>query len=377
MNSIEKQKILFVTDARHTFSEKKGGVQVCTEEYINLLRASGFDVLLHPVEHTKKFSKRIKIKLGLDMYDRYDFDDLFELIEKVVTTEKIKYVALNQVGLSNFSRLLKSRFGDGVKVVILSHGNESGDFLHEINRRKSKSWLSRIRDVCRLGFFIANESRFFMDYVDLVLSMSGTELEINKWLGAKKGLFVPRTFSPAFLSLASQSKRIGFVGTLDHLPNEIGLEKFLAAFEKINSDNLKLRIVGGPELAGHRFQKRFGCVEYVGLLNDKELDKEASTWACSINPIFWYSRGASTKLAQLVNWGMPLVTTEAGNRGYIWKQGDLLVADDADDMAIKVKNLMASEGSIISCAAEVRKVALSGPSLTDISQQLNKLLCHL
>lgn len=377
MSISQKRKILVITDATHAFSGRKGGVQICTEEYLSLLRKADFEVIVHSISHTRKVFQRIKIKLGLDVYSRYDFKDLLGDIAQKIREEKIDYIALNQVGLSGFAKPLKEIFGNGVKIITLSHGNESGDFVHEIVRTENKSIFSKARDITRLGFFIFNESRYFTEDIDLVLSMSRTELEINRWLGAKNVMFVPRIFSPNFLAFNPDRRRIGFVGTLDHLPNKLGLEKFLVEFEKENAGNIKLRLIGGPESAGRSFQHRFSCVEYLGILEDQDLQREATTWACSINPIFWYSRGASTKLAQLLDWGMPLVTTEAGNRGYVWKQGKLLTATDAKDMARKVFDLASSEGSVVSNAEQSRLVACSGPSVEELAGELKGILANI
>ena len=39
-----------------------------------------------------------------------------------------------------------------------------------------------------------------------------------------------------------------------------------------------------------------------------------------MHPIFAYARGRSTKVGVVLGWGLPLVTTRAGIRGYVWDE---------------------------------------------------------
>lgn len=367
-------KLLFITDRRYVDYQVKGGVQVCTAEYMALLRAAGFDLLVHPIDHTHSLRVRLKLKFGLGAYDRYDCEALLPALLERLKSEHIRYVAINQVNLAGFALLLKAQLGDKVQVLVLSHGNESGDVLHEIVRQRSMRGLARGRDAGRLGSLLLHEADLYSNAADCVLCLSETEQEINRWLGAAKTLFVPRTFTPAFLEYHPRLDRIGFVGTLDHLPNREGLLMFLHAFEKINVREVKLRIVGAPASAGKWFERSFSCVEYAGILGDDDLAQEAATWACCLNPVFWYARGASTKLAKPIEWGIPVVSTVPGNRGYVWRDGHVPVADDAASMAAIVRDLTQSIEEVERCAAESRRVAHSGPTLQELAQSVNDVL---
>ena len=165
--------------------------------------------------------------------------------------------------------------------------------------------------------------------------MSEIEQKINAWLGAKRSMVVHRTFNPEFLDWSPVKGRVGFVGTLDHLPNKEGIVRLLKVLEdrKIDASGLEVRIVGGPEDVGNQLERRFSAVTYCGPLPQKAFKQEASTWSIFLNPIWWYARGASTKLAQAVNWGLPVVSTSPGKRGYTWSQGSLQITDTPDEMA--------------------------------------------
>ena len=55
-----------------------------------------------------------------------------------------------------------------------------------------------------------------------------------------------------------------------------------------------------------------------------------------LNPVFYYSKGVSTKLAKGMNWGLPVISTVAGNRGYIFKRGGVITCYNPDEMAKEI-----------------------------------------
>jgi len=223
-----------------------------------------------------------------------------------------------------------------------------------------------------LGFAIYNESKHFIEDIDFVLSISETEKQINNWLGAKNSIFIPRTIKPDFIEWKPILSRVGFVGTLNHKPNIDGLKMLLNELKIKNIGNLEVRIVGGPKEEGLKLEKEYSFVKYVGHLIDSDFKKEVSSWAIFLNPIFWYSRGASTKLAQGIAWGLPIATTEAGNRGYAWKKGSLLVASNSNEMAQQIIDAASDKIKIEKLANETQQVANSNISLIEIAENIKK-----
>ena len=153
---------------------------------------------------------------------------------------------------------------------------------------------------------------------------------------------------------------MGFVGRLDHPPNIQGIAILLDEMIQHPLHNLKLRLVGAPEEEGRKIAEKYKCVEYLGEISDTDLEKEITSWSFFINPVWWYSTGASTKLAKGISWGIPIITTTAGMRGYYWKEGNLLVADTPKEMS----NLILKETKTIDrinyWSEQTRKVAKNG-----------------
>jgi glycosyltransferase involved in cell wall biosynthesis len=368
------QRMLFITDQAYVAGGIGGGVQICTREFQALLRAAGFELLLHAVSPSRSLITRVKIRLGMESYARYEFETIARAAAAQIQKEGIRYVALNQINLAPLARSIRSFCGNEIVIVVLSHGNESGDVVHEIVKGKPRRGVRAFLQRAQLGSHLVNESKVLSEDVDCILCMSETEVEINRWLGARCSVFIPRVFESSFLDWHPDPHRLGFSGTLDHLPNRLGLEGVLNELERAGNRDVRVRVVGGPEAAGRSLASKYRFVDYLGRLSDDDLRSEAATWAFYLNPVLWFSRGASTKLAQAINWGLPVATTEAGNRGYLWADGRPLIASDAADMVRKLLDALSSPEEIGRLAQESRKIAASGPKMDELADAVREAI---
>ena len=317
------QTVLFISEAGYLKSDIRGGVQLCTDEYIRYIRMAGYDVQEFPVKPSFSFINRIKIKLRLDTYEHYDAGPYVDDLVKTIQASNIKFVFLNQISLSPWAETLKELLPADVKFIGLSHGNESADFLNDITKPGRPAFLQ----TWKLGKLLVKENYFFIGLLDGVVVLSEQEIAINHWIGANKVLYLPRILEPALVEWKPKHQVAGFAGTLDHIPNLYGIRYLAKALDETGF-NGKLRIVGGPRSVGETFEKQYPFIEYVGPIGDDELVNEVATWSLSINPVFWYARGSSTKLAQAINWGIPCLTTPSGRRGYELADESIVTADN-------------------------------------------------
>jgi glycosyltransferase involved in cell wall biosynthesis len=132
---------------------------------------------------------------------------------------------------------------------------------------------------------------------------------------------------PHFINWQPQTNTIGFVGTLNHLPNSEGIE-LLAQKLQLSGFSGKFKVVGASADIGYKLEKKYPFIKYCGALNNEQLKNEISTWCLFLNPVFWYARGSSTKLSQGINWGIPVITTPAGIRGYELVDHKCVTADN-------------------------------------------------
>jgi hypothetical protein len=315
--------ILLISNKNYISSDIFGGVQLCTHEYIKYINLAGYEIQEFPVEPSISIAKRVKIKLGIDTYDHYDISPYLSQLVQTINSSAIKLVFFNQLNLSVWAGQLKKHVAPDVKFIGLSHGNESADYLHDITKPGRPTFLQ----TWKLGQLLVKENHLFASLLDGIIVLSEQEVAINQWLGANRILFLPRLLSDKFIPWQPAESTPGFVGTLDHLPNLLGIT-YLAEELKLIDFKYKLRLVGGPVSTGEQLAKKYNFIEYVGPIDDKQLIEQVKTWSVFLNPVFWCARGSSTKLAQAINWGVPCLTTPAGKRGYHLYDENIVTTDN-------------------------------------------------
>jgi glycosyltransferase involved in cell wall biosynthesis len=370
-----KQKVLFLSNELY-FDEgaREGGVRLCTQEYRALIQEL-FDVIDFPVSYNISMLYRIKVKLSLNAYDDYFPERYRSVLKEVITSNQIKYVFLNLSNTAVFAPVIKQLFGKEVKVIVCSHGNESGDFLHEVTRHKNK--ISSYRSTFSafvLGKMLKKEAELRQHHLDAVLTVSPVEQEIENWIGAKSVLMVPRTIKKNKLSLDPITGRVGFMGDLSHLPNFFGIDELCKAIASISHDGIEIRLVGSPESVGQQLANTYSFVTYMGYLDQSALLSEVSGWTYFLNPVFYYSRGVSTKLAKALSWGLPVITTKIGCRGYQWLKGNPVFAETSIEMAKILINYSKSPELIKQSMIHTEELVDSTPTIKTISQSLEQVL---
>lgn len=364
-----KKKAIFLTNKESLYSEITGGVQLCSQEFHGLIgKIEELQVADYYVKFTRSILDRIIIRLGFENYNMYDIRKDTASLLKYIEDSKIEVVFINMASLIGYAEVIKKKYGENVKIVLLSHGNHSGDFLHLIskpidNPNRLISFLRKIR----LGLLISKESLFRVRYIDSVITLSETEKQIENWFGSKKSIFVPRQLATKFINYKPIKGRIGFVGRLDHPPNLQGIQKLLDELKISGSEEVEFRLVGAPLNFGTSIKENYPNVSYLGELSDKELEEEVSSWTIFINPVWWYSTGASTKLAKAISWGIPIITTTAGMRGYFWKEGELITADTPQEMAKLLINISHDLDQVAKCEQNTKRVAQSGLTISELT----------
>src|SRR6201987_5763267 len=218
------EKILFITN--HLFIDEQaqeGGVSYCTKDFINLLKTR-YEVILFPVSFNSSFLYRLKSKLGIAVFEDYAPQEVASSLFKTIKESGIKKVFINLSTALSFSKIISEKFGSNIKIILCSHGIEGGDMLHNAVRSDhSLSGFQQLASSYKLGGTLKKELEYRKNYIDLVLTVSEIEASIEKWMGAKKVFFVPRTFLKDLVSWMPVKGRLGFVGDLNHFPNYYGL----------------------------------------------------------------------------------------------------------------------------------------------------------
>jgi hypothetical protein len=322
------KRSLFVSNQK-ALGSFPGGVQWCTKDYLATLQAAGWQVDLLPYDTDQRLAARLRRRLCPRPFADRISPGLISEIGSVIQTSGAECVFLNNSEPLAEAAAIKKQIGDRVRLVFLSHGVESTDLLNDLRlgnesvpfRQRQPLWIGRL-------FLSELEHR---RHLDGVVCMSEEDVLFERWLGSKNVCFLPRMVQPQPLDWRPVPHRVGTVGTLRHIPNLDGIRRFAAELER--HPPVRLRVVGGPASAGKKLAEEFNSVEYMGSLDDAALKVEAATWCAFVNPIFCQARGASTKVATALGWGLPVLTTPQGARGYRWDDDVLPRMQTARELA--------------------------------------------
>ena len=318
---------------RNALRTEGGGVQVCAREYVTALEEAGFRLRPVPFEFRSSLATRVLRRLFPMASNASAPAGLFEAIESGLQDYDVGTIFFAFNLFSEVSRELRGRYPK-VRQVLLSYGVESLDSLlaEQLARRRGSATRSRAAAEWRLGKQLLEEAEQ-RRWIDAVLTLSPLEVEVEKWLGASRVLWVPRLILEPQLQPKPVDGRAGCVSTLNHPPNLDGLQRLFDALSGLARNGLRFRLVGQPEREGVALAARYAFVDYLGPLSDAELRDEAATWCCFVHPLFVYAKGCSTKLATGLGWGLPIATTEFGARGYVWISGVLPLAKTPEELA--------------------------------------------
>jgi glycosyltransferase involved in cell wall biosynthesis len=370
---------LFLHNPLDLNSKIPGGVQICSQEFLKILRSTVNELHYFEVDYSKSIAFRLLYKLNLDNYISYDIDKYANALLATISKKQITHVFINKSELIRFSKVIKADFNN-VKVVVMSHGNESGDFLGDLTGVKARfKGFKKYTGLLKLGLVLFTESFYRKRYVDLVCTMSEEESALEKWLGLNCPFYIPRLINKTIQIERAPIKNVfGYVGTLNHTPNITALEELFGELKKLEVAP-EIRVVGQPKNIGKSLANQYPFVKYLGSLNDTELLEEVKNWSFFINPIFNYSRGASMKLAKAIEWEIPIITTIAGRRGYLISNGLLIETDDTPQaFATSIINLMTQPQKEYQKLVEnVIEVKNSSVSADQLGVQLKNVLTNL
>lgn len=368
-------KSLFIHDPADLNASIPGGVQLCTREFLEIVRAASDELRLATVTVTRAPAWRLRRKLGLGSYLRYRPEEARASLAATLADFRPTHVFLNRSELMRLAPLVSSLQPDA-KVVLMSHGNQSGDDLYEVSGPGGRrvSGAARIKATFQLGLDLVAESRFRHRHLHGVCVMSDEEEALERWLGAQCTVVLPRVVAPAPIDWNPVQGRVGFAGTLDHTPNRVALIRLCDELARRSPQGLSVRVVGGPAHIAEELAARHPFVQPLGRIDDDALLREAGTWSLFLNPVFWLSRGASMKLGRALAWGVPALTTRSGARGYRLTSGTAWsVEDDVADFSRRLLDLAFDKEALLETRRTLLASALS-PSVGELAASLKARL---
>ena len=372
MTNNKKETALFICNERYLDDgQPEGGVKFCTDEFRALLR-TGFEVRDFPVSYSASLGYRIRKKTGFSAYDDYNTEKYRLRLVSALREQKIRYVFLNLTNTAPFAKLIKT-ISREIKVILCSHGNESGDFLHDISTHDKFKGIKKATSSFTLGKMLTREAEQ-RKYIDLVLTVSDVEEGIEKWLGTTAVYMVPRFIDKHQAPYHPIKGLTGFLADLSHEPNFYGISSVCKALQKKDPKGIEIHLAGGGAERGKALAAKYPFIKYLGYLSNEALLKEIGNWTFALNPVFYYSRGVSTKLGKSLGWGMPVITTNKGMRGYLWGEGEMPVCNNAEEMASLIAALAVDMNACNRYRGETLKIQHSAPSYEMMMNDILKLL---
>lgn len=367
-------KCAFVTNSDDLNSPVLGGVQICSQEYLSIIRLAFEQVAVFHVSISKRITDRVRRKTKLGSYRDYSTSGIAKTLHQLEEFHP-QVIFINKVELLRIIPNIKQLI-PGVAVIVLSHGNKSGDDLFEISDERSgaQSAITRFRKSLKLGLDIVTESRYRKTWIDGVCTMSKEECTIENWLGCSNTFFFPRLIDKQSTARRPILNRIGFIGTLNHPPNRVALEE-LFSMHLNTAQEYQVRIIGGPEEFGRQWVSTLQNGEYLGPLSEKKADEEMSSWGMFLNPVFWLSRGASMKLATGLRNGIPVLTTKNGMRGYDIDNNLVhLCGDNAKSMRGELTFLLENPEHLQQLETRLLNAQTIGPSKTALAKTFKRFV---
>jgi glycosyltransferase involved in cell wall biosynthesis len=372
---MKKNAIFISQDLFLSKSKNDGGVSLCTSDFIDVI-STKFNLITFPIKPRVSFFKRILNKIGVVGYHPIFLSkkDLNK-IERYISEKEINYVFINHTYISTIAISIKLAFPH-IKIVMCSHGNESGDFLHLFTRfSENMSLASRFFGRRKLGKLLTEEVEFRRFYFDAVLTVSEVEESIEKWLGAKNVIFIPRVFKNRFLYWSPTNRRIGFVSDISHDPNYFSILKFCELV--INSslrETIQLRLVGKNHPRYDYLKNQFSFVQCTGYLSEQEIVSELGTWNYYLNLVDYFSKGVSTKLAFGMNFGIPVISTKIGVRGYFFPDNSgPLIFNNIEEIVDYLSTNIENQDKMDLCKNNVMTAVLKFSDLNLVGSMINEI----
>jgi hypothetical protein len=346
-----------------------GGNEICTREYHDVLTAAGFD-LVDITYHTDR-SPRVRLQrfCSDNSYPPLISPDFWSRLESAIEEEQPGSVFCNFSNFLPVAARLKRMMPEATKLVLLSHGLASVDDVHRARIAALTFARPHLKPAAngRLGAALQTEMQG-LPIFDHVFCLAPFEVEICRWLGARSVSWWPRSLEKGrTLAWHPSGDRVGVIGTLDHPPNLEGVFLFCAALQELGGAGPRVRIISRSAPVGRDLAARYSFVDYLGPLEDRQaVADEVATWSAFAHPIFCHAMGCSTKVATGLSWGLPLLTSNAGLRGY--QENRIPVYDTPAQMAARAVELM-----IPDAAAYARQLTLevlgSAPDVREIGRR--------
>jgi len=252
---------------------------------------------------------------------------------------------------------LINRYRDGKKIIYDSHNVEL-DLKKSMlpTNSTAETLLNKLfameRDACQYSDLVlacSDEDRvrlieLYNANEDIIVTIpNGVDTVENAYIGFKERELLKEKYG------ISEEKIIVFIGSW-HKPNLEAVEEILTMAKELT--DCKFIIMGGLNGA---FTDRTipGNVVFTGSVSNEMKRMIFSVADIAINPML-HGSGTNLKIAEYISFGIPVVTTKIGARGYGFPE-DVVVMADTKDFRAEIRKLLSAPERQVEMTKRARK----------------------
>lgn len=351
--------VIAMLTAKHPWWDLKGELPGVSYQYLH-------------VDSEISVYKAIKSIFASTPYfvSRFYAKSIKKSITRALQKKEYDVVILEGIFLSPYLELIRAN--SKAKVILRAHNVEHR--IWERYAKEERNFFKRIYIQLVLKNQLANYERRKVKEMDGVIAISPVDEVYFKDLGVENIMVLPIAVEKILTSALPTSFSLGFLGSLDWLPNLRGVEWFLKEVWldfQAKYPNAKI------SLAGRNFPSNFFNLPYKNLFVLGEIDDSSSFIAkqsVMIVPLFSGS-GMRVKIIEAMGNGKCVLTTTIGAEGISYEnQKNIYLAETKKEWLSALSDLYTNEEKLLEIGKRAANLAKEKYSLESHSKNLTEFL---
>lgn len=272
------------------------------------------------------------IKKGSYNVERFHSDNVQSTIERKVKQDQFDFIILDSLYSTTYLRQIRSIFKG--KVFLRSHNCEA-QIWFDLAENERNIWKSVYYK--KLAKDLQTYECEVLKNVDGVLAISCEDLDQFKMLNRNiNACVIPVHLNPDPNNEDVAPNRIFHLGNMDWIPNVEAVDRLIKIHQKskVNQPELTLHIGGKNSEKKYNVGSKEGVVVDGFVESLKTYSKENGILVSPISS----SSGVRIKILEMMSYGVPIITTEAGARGIFPEGKEVICMADDDSEIVKAIN---------------------------------------
>lgn len=251
------------------------------------------------------------IKKGAYNVERFHSDEVLKTIRNSIQNNNFDVIILDSLYSTTYLNSIRDIFNG--RVYLRSHNCEAQIWYdladNEKNIPKAIYYKKLARDLDKYEMEVIQK-------VDGVLAISPEDLDMfKKCNDALNAIVIPVQLECFNDEFKVESNQLFHLGNMDWIPNVDAVERLIKIFKRIREKNKTIKLHIGGKHSERAFNSEPDLNIHVeGFIDD--LKHFARSHGILVSPIA-SSSGVRIKILEMMSFGVPIITTEAGARGIL------------------------------------------------------------